>query len=101
MAALNDFDALRDLFGHVVIPPAIFQEVVIGGAGYPVSSLVTSAKGNWIHVRSLQDVTLVESLIEAGLHAGESEALVLAQENGAEVVLMDDQDGIRTPIAAD
>lgn len=34
-------------------------------------------------------------LIQAGLHAGESGALVLAQENGAEVVLMDDQDGIR------
>ena len=43
-----DFDLLRLLFSDVVIPPAVFQEVVAEGARFPVSARVVAAQGTFI-----------------------------------------------------
>lgn len=37
LAALEDFDLLPRLFGQIAVPKAVFEEVVIGGAGLPVA----------------------------------------------------------------
>ena len=36
LALLRDFDLLRQIYGTIVIPPAVFREVVESGADYPV-----------------------------------------------------------------
>jgi predicted nucleic acid-binding protein len=36
LAALSDFELLPRLFGEIQIPPAVWMEVVVQGAGFPV-----------------------------------------------------------------
>ena len=58
LAALADFDLLRALFDRILIPPAVYEEVVVNGAGYPVGSAVRQALDNWIMVQPLGDANL-------------------------------------------
>jgi len=96
LAALSDFNLLRNLFGGIAIPQAVFEEVVIGGAGLPVETHVREAiASSWLTVRPTVDAGEVERLCQAGLNRGESEAIVLAAELNAEALLMDDSDGVR------
>jgi hypothetical protein len=94
LAALDDFELLRELFTEVAIPPAVFQEVAIKGAQFPVARNVVAAQGTWIRVWSLRDDSRPAEFREVGLHAGESEALALAQELQSEALLMDDGDAV-------
>jgi predicted nucleic acid-binding protein len=98
LAALGDFELLRELFGEIVIPSAVFREVVVGGANLPVARAVAQAQDQWIHVRKPVDISVVNALGES-LDAGESEALALAKELEPEALLMDDSDGVRHAVA--
>jgi predicted nucleic acid-binding protein len=40
LALLSDFDLLRQLYRTVVIPRAVYREVVESGADYPVANAV-------------------------------------------------------------
>jgi predicted nucleic acid-binding protein len=92
LAALSDFHFLRDLFGVITIPPAVYHEVVEQGAGFPVKSKVEAALDNWIVIKAVQNRQGLEEICEtAGLDIGESEAITLAQECQAERILLDDQ----------
>jgi hypothetical protein len=98
LAALGDFDLLHNLFDQIAIPQAVFEEVVIGGAGLPAAHFVKAAVGSWLSLRPITNASEAVRLHQAGLHLGESEALVLAKELEAEALLMDDRDGIRFAI---
>ena len=87
LAAIGRLDLLRALFGQIVIPQAFYEEVVIRGQGDPGSVEVRAAA--WIEVRQTKDHLAVNLLREV-LDAGESEAIVLAQELSARYVLLDD-----------
>ncbi len=52
LAILSDFDLLRGLYGALVIPPAVHEEVVTRGAGYPVHDACTVTLGTWISMAS-------------------------------------------------
>ena len=95
LAALGYFELLRTLFQEIAIPTAVFQEVVVAGARYPVSREVVTAQGKWIHVQSVKGGPELEGFRQAGLDPGESEALVLAQELNSEGLLLDDSDAVR------
>jgi predicted nucleic acid-binding protein len=94
LAAIEDFDLLRTLFGEVAIPPAVFQEVAVDGVQFPVARHVVAAQGNWMHVRHLRDDAQAAEFRSAGLHAGESDALGLELELPSEGLLMDDGDAV-------
>jgi uncharacterized protein len=87
LAAIARLDLLRALFGRIVIPQAVYEEVVIRGQDEPGSVEVEAAA--WIEVRQTKDHLAIDLLREA-LDAGESEAIVLAQELSARYVLLDD-----------
>ena len=72
LAALGDFELLRFLFQEIIIPPAVFEEVVIGGAQFPVAREVVAAQGRWIHVHELRDGSKAGEFRNTGLDAGES-----------------------------
>lgn len=96
LAALGDFDLLRVLFDGIAIPRAVFEEVVIAGAQFPVAREVVAAQESWrIHVHELEDASKAKVFRTAGLHPGESEALVLARDLRSESLLMDDSDAVR------
>jgi len=87
LAAVGKLDLLQTLFGQIVIPQAVYDEVVVQGQGEPGSQEVKEA--NWIGTAHAQDRLAVELLRET-LDAGESEAIVLAQELEARYLLLDD-----------
>ena len=92
LAQISHFDLLRSLYGRVHIPPAVRHEVVVMGKGRAGSS--ETVKASWIHVLDVRDRTAVE-LLRGRLDAGESEAIVLALQLHADLLLIDEALGRR------
>lgn len=93
LAQIQRFDLLRQLFGEVYIPQAVYDEAVVagreeGGAKREVSGAA------WIKTMSVKDRLAVEVLLDE-MDLGEAEAIVLARELGAGWVLMDEKKGRR------
>jgi predicted nucleic acid-binding protein len=87
LASIGKLSLLRDLFGQVFIPQAVYEEVVVRGRGEPGARETSEA--TWIKTLTAQD-RLSVSLLREELDAGESEAIVLAQELQADYVLIDE-----------
>lgn len=87
LAKIGHLHLLRDLFGTVLIPEAVYEEVVAHAQGRPGASEV--AQADWIHRRIPVDRRKVNYL-RADLDWGEAEALVLAEESAADWVLVDE-----------
>ncbi len=73
---------LADLFGSVVVPKAVADELAICHVKLPI----------WLAVKELRDRGMVNKWAET-LDVGESEAIALAIELGAALVLMDEKAG--------
>ncbi len=93
LARIGKLDLLRHLYGELTIPSAVWQEVVIEGVGQPGASDVEAAA--WIKRRAVTNRELVRAL-QQELDAGEAEAIALALEIGAELLLMDERLGRET-----
>jgi predicted nucleic acid-binding protein len=87
LATVGRLDLLRSLFEHIAIPQAVFDEVVVHDEGEPGSKEVAEAA--WIRIVQVND-QLAVSLLQESLGAGESEAIILAQELNARYMLLDD-----------
>ena len=90
LAKIGRLELLREFFGEVLIPEAVYRECVIEGKGSEDAKLIENAV--WIRVERIRDERLKRSLM-IELDEGESEAIVLAIEKGAGILLMDDYDG--------
>jgi predicted nucleic acid-binding protein len=65
------------------------------GKGKAGSSEVERVRGEWLSVEEVVDQELVAKLTSEGLHSGEAEAIVLAEELTVRIVFMDDERGVR------
>ena len=84
---------LRERFPEgILVPEAVWREVVDEGAERPGAREVSAA--NWIKVQKVKDKRMV-GLLRAELDEGEAEAIALAHEVGADVVLLDERDARR------
>lgn len=92
LAQIGQFDLLRWLYTELSIPPAVRDEVVTFGQTRPGALEVESA--DWIQAVEVGDRTAVELLRER-LDRGESEAIVLAIELEAQLLLIDEARGRR------
>jgi predicted nucleic acid-binding protein len=88
LAAIDRLDLLRRLYNEVIIPEAVRREVVLTAPGAAGAADVAGA--NWIKVRSVEDRTLVEAL-RVTLDVGEAEAIALALEVHADLLLVDER----------
>ena len=93
LARIGKLTLLRDLYGELIVPEAVWQEVVIEGAGQPGADEVESA--TWIKTQAATNRQLVNAL-QQDLDAGEAEAIALTLEIGAELLLMDEHLGRET-----
>lgn len=91
LARIGQLKLLDELYAEIHIPDAVWQEVVV--AGLPGAELVANAA--WIKRHSVTNSTLVRALRQ-DLDAGESEAIALALELEAELLLMDESLGRET-----
>ena len=87
LSKIGKLDILQQLFGTILIPAAVFHEVVVSGSGRPGAAEVESA--GWIQTRDVVDRLAVNAL-RLSLGTGESEAIVLASEEAADFIVLDD-----------
>lgn len=92
LARIGRFDLLQSLYGQLHIPPAVRDEVATLARGHPAAKEVGTA--SWIRIVDVRDMTAVQ-LLKERLDAGESEAIVLAIELEASLLLIDEARGRR------
>ncbi len=87
LARIGRLDLLRQIARAVHIPEAVYEEVVQAGQGRHGS--VEVAQAQWIFRHEIQDAGAVARL-RVGMGKGEAEAIVLARELQADVLILDD-----------
>lgn len=88
LARINELGLLHSIFGSIIIPEAVYDEVVLKGAGRPGVQEVKDTP--WIEKVQVQNLLAV-SLLRPDLDPGEAEAVVLAKEIGAKYLLLDEK----------
>ena len=89
LSSINRLYLLEDKFGKIYIPWAVWREVVETGKGELGSEEVKNA--NWIETVNVAGNNLIIALNEI-IDLGESEAIALALQIGASVILIDEKD---------
>jgi len=96
LAKVGQLNLLRDIFGKVIIPIEVYNEVTTGT--HPAVNLVKSA--NWIEIIAINNVEQLSNLKKAtNLGAGECAAMILAEELSSDQLLMDDLDARRVALS--
>ena len=70
---------IRDVYSKIIIPPAVYREIVIDGSGKPGDSELNSGISVWLEIREPSLKSLV-AILNRSLGEGESEAIALAKE---------------------
>jgi predicted nucleic acid-binding protein len=89
LARIGQLELLSSLYGSILIPAEVHDEVIVNGAGLPGANSVAGL--SWLTVRRLADpgaLVMAQSLF--GLGAGELAAILLAQELHSDLVLLDE-----------
>jgi len=88
---IGRLNLLQQLFDELIVPNRVKEEVLQADDDVPgVSELLAAFASGWIHVHlveSREDVEVLERILDAG----ESEAIVLANEIQADLLLLDDR----------
>jgi predicted nucleic acid-binding protein len=95
LAAIRHFNLIHLLYGEVLIPDAVWQEITRAPAFAVAASLkvATDARSEgWLQVATAGNRPLVMQL-EAMLDPGEAEAIALAVERTSSLLLIDERDG--------
>jgi len=88
LAKVDNLDLLPKLFGKVVIPQGVFDELQVGK--HPAAKLVQNL--SWLEVVTVDNQQLVRELQQSfKLDLGESEAIALAEELSASQLLIDER----------
>ena len=70
LAGIDHLGLLRDLFGDLLVPEAVWEEVVVTGAGHPGARLLEGAI--WVTRHQVTNQSLVQALRQE-LDASEAE----------------------------
>ena len=93
MARIGHLNLLPRIFGRLLVPEAVWREVVLEGENHPGAKEIRQA--DWIEQATVSNRQLVHSLRQE-LDAGEAEAIALAVEMNADWLLMDERLGRQT-----
>jgi predicted nucleic acid-binding protein len=89
---VNYIHLLPQLFGTIIIPQAVYQELLANGSNHPVTQTIQAV--DWLEVRSVTNQQQVEALErDHNLDLGEANAIVLALELQAAQLLIDERLG--------
>lgn len=95
LAWIGQLTLLRDLYAVVMIPPAVWREVVTESKGRPGGREVIQAqRSGWLIVGRLTDESHLR-MLSRELDDGEAEVLALAIERAADLVLLDETEARR------
>jgi uncharacterized protein len=95
LAAIDRLHLLRDFYGKVVAPEAVWREAVLQGTGKPGVAAIQDARNEgWIEVQPITETSLRLSLTQ-NLDEGEAEVITLAIEKKASLILLDESEARR------
>lgn len=83
-ARIGRLDLLQQVVGELIIPEAVYDDLVIKGKGRAGAAEVE--RSTWIHRKAVTNRAALAGL-PPYLHLGEREAIVLAQELGAQLLI--------------
>ena len=83
---INQLNILRNLYGQIFIPYVVFNEIEAGKSKGFYKDL---SKIDWIKIVEIKDISAVKYFLD--LDSGEAEAIVLANELGADLVILDER----------
>ena len=91
LALIDAIDLLPAIFGHVILPRAVFEELQHPKTSPKVRQWISHLPA-WLEVRNVASAANPALM---GLDAGEREAIQLALELGIDTVLIDEAEGRR------
>jgi uncharacterized protein len=93
LASIDRLDLLHQLYGTIAIPQAVYDEMVAVGKLVPGAVEVQTLP--WIQTQSVTDTQRVVDIQNNwnAIDLGEAEAIVLALESQADLLLMDERRG--------
>jgi predicted nucleic acid-binding protein len=86
LAGIDGLDLLPQLFGSVLVPDAVHDEMLAGGEG--ALGLDAYQRAEFLDVR---EVSRIDPALQALLHRGEASVVALARSVDADLVLIDEQ----------
>lgn len=90
---IGKLDLLTKLYGKVIIPKAVYDELkVLASQNIDIEAIDNA---NWLEIREVTSSEILNDL-KKSLGAGEAEAISLAIELKADVLLMDERKGRKT-----
>jgi predicted nucleic acid-binding protein len=87
LAKIKMLEMLKNFFGEILIPEAVYRECVREGGEREDAKEIENA--GWVRVMKIKDKELKKAL-NVALDEGESESIVLALEQSADLILLDD-----------
>ena len=88
LAKIGQLDLLKVFFGTITVPQMVWKECTFPGASRPEIESILSA--DWIKVVKIND--RIVTLLRHDIDHGEAEAIALALERKASLILLDDSD---------
>lgn len=85
---LNRLELLQNIYNQISIPTAVYNEIEAGKAKAYYKDL---SEIDWINIIEIQDKQAVKYFLD--LDAGEAEAIVLATELNADLIILDEKLG--------
>ncbi len=92
LATVGQLNILQQIYGKIIIPVAVYNELTDPRAGDVVITAVQTS--NWIETQQVANRTMVTRLQDK-LNDGEAEAIALAWELNANELLIDERVGRR------
>jgi predicted nucleic acid-binding protein len=87
LSLIRSLELLHHLYTEVLIPPAVFTEVLNGGIER--AGIIELQNASWIRQTSLQIPRNTDLLVD--LDQGEAEVIILALEQNANLVILDER----------
>ncbi len=85
---LDQLDLLKQLYSEIYIPTAVFDEIEAGKAKKFYKNLLEI---KWINIIEIKDKRALKYFLE--LDKGEAEAIILASELNADIIILDEKIG--------
>jgi predicted nucleic acid-binding protein len=90
LATIGQLNLLRQLYESIIIPQAVHHEITIVGGGLPGAQEIQTQ--DWIVSKHVSNRLMVSAL-RTELDEGKAEAIALAIELGADLLLLDERLG--------
>ena len=91
LSKISQLELIEKLFGKIIIPKAVYEEVVVKGGNRAGVNEIKKAVDDWIQVKEIKDRKEV-NVLQAVLDYGEAEVIVLAQEINADLLILDNRE---------